>query len=204
MRWRRRTARAVAALVLVPAVALGLTGCSTSRDAVAVGGEFQFVAPGGQQEIFYDPPSARGAVRGISGDSLQRPGGTVGLDDHAGRVVVLNIWGAWCGPCREEMPDLQFVQDRTQAQGVSVLGIDVRDLRDPARDFTRDRGITFDSIFDPPGRSLLALSGYPRNVVPSTIVLDRQHRVAAVFLTRVRASALLPVVDRLAAEPATP
>ena len=46
-----------------------------------------------------------------------------------GRVVVLNIWGSWCGPCRAEAPDLQFVAQQTAADGVSVLGIDVRDDR---------------------------------------------------------------------------
>ena len=64
----------------------------------------------------------------------------------------------------------------------------------------RDRGLTYPSIFDPPGRSLLALRGFPRNTVPSTIVLDRQHRVAAVFLTTLRVSELMPVVQRVAAE----
>lgn len=61
--------------------------------------------------------------------------------------------------------------------------------------------ITYPSIFDNPGRSLFALGGFPRNTVPSTIVLDRRHRVAAVFLTALRISQLLPVVQRVAAEP---
>ena len=105
-----------------------------------------------------------------------------------------------CGPCREEMPDLQFVQDSTRTQGVAVFGIDVRDDAAAARDFLRDRSIGFDSVFDPAGRTLLALNGYPRNVVPSTVVLDRQHRVAAVYLAQIRVAELLPLVQRLAAE----
>ncbi len=184
-----------AALALV---ALLLAGCSTSQEAVATGGEFQFVAPGGQTTIFYDPPESRGRVSGIAGDSLLREGATVGLDDYAGKVVIVNIWGSWCGPCREEMPGLQLVQEQT---GAVVLGIDVRDERQAAGDFVRDRGVTFDSIFDPPGRTLARLSGYPRNTVPSTLVLDRQHRVAAVFLMAVRVPELMPVVQRLQAEP---
>jgi thiol-disulfide isomerase/thioredoxin len=178
--------------------ALLLAGCTTSREAVTTGGEFQFVAPGGQTTIFYDPPESRGRVSGIAGDSLLREGATVGLDDYAGKVVIVNIWGSWCGPCREEMPGLQFVQDQT---GAVVLGIDVRDNRQAATDFVRDRGVTFDSIFDPPGRALARLSGYPRNTVPSTLVLDRQHRVAAVFLTVVRVPELMPLIQRLQAEP---
>jgi thiol-disulfide isomerase/thioredoxin len=178
--------------------ALLLAGCSATKDAVASGDEFQFVAPGGQTTILYDPPESRGTVRGISGDSLLRDGATVGLDDHRDKVVIVNIWGSWCGPCREEMPGLQLVQEQT---GAAVLGIDVRDKREAAADFVRDRGVTFDSIFDPPGRTLARLSGYPRTTVPSTLVLDEQHRVAAVFLTAVRVPELIPLVQRLQAEP---
>jgi peroxiredoxin len=84
---------------------------------------------------------------------------------------------------------------------VQVLGIDVRDDdRQAPQDFVRNRGLTYPSIYDPSGRSLLQLSGYPRNIVPSTIVLDKQHRVAAVFLRELLAQDLLPTVQRLAAE----
>ena len=182
-----------------------LVGCSYNSptgDAPSQAREFTFVAPGGQTRIFYDPPAQRGAVTGLSGESLLEPGTTVGLEDFPGQVVVLNIWGAWCGPCREEMPGLQQIHEQMQPRGVTLLGIDVRDDADAARDFMRDRGFTYPSIYDNPGRSLTALSGFPRNTVPATVVLDRRHRVAAVFLTALRVSELLPVVQRIAAEPA--
>lgn len=191
---RRRTPVGAALLALL------LGGCGVGTDAVAAGGSFDFVAPGGQTRIFYDPAESRGTVRGLSGESLLGPARTVGLEDFPGQVVVLNVWGSWCGPCREEAPGLQQVHESTRATGVTVLGIDVRDDRDAAADFMRDRGLTFPSVFDNPGRSLVALRGFPRNTVPSTIVLDRQHRVAAVFLTAVRVGELLPVVQRIAAE----
>jgi thiol-disulfide isomerase/thioredoxin len=188
-----------AALVVVLLIALA--GCGVGQDAVAPGGTFEFVAPGGQTQIFYDPPDQRGTVRGLAGESLLEPDRTIGLEDFAGQVVVLNVWGSWCGPCREEMPGLQMVHDQMQPAGATLLGIDVRDDRDAARDFMLDRGITYPSIFDNPGRPLVALRGFPRNTVPSTIVLDRQHRVAAIFLQAVRVGELLPVVERVAAEP---
>jgi thiol-disulfide isomerase/thioredoxin len=188
---RRGLLAAVAALTV-------LAGCTSTQDAVSAGTEFTFVAPGGKTFITYDPPESRGAVTGIAGDSLLRPGETVGLDDYPGQVVVLNLWGSWCGPCREEVPDLQFVAEQT---GAAVLGIDVRDDRQAATDFLRDRGVTYDSIFDNPGRTLAALSGYPRNAVPSTLVLDKRHRVAAVDLLQIRPSELIPVVQRLQGEP---
>jgi len=187
-------------VLLALVTVLGMAGCSTGTDAVAQGGTFQFVAPGGQTRIFYDPPAERGTVGELTGESLLEPGRQVGLSDFTGQVVVLNIWGSWCGPCRAEVDDLQRVHEQTKDSGVAFLGIAVRDNRDAAADFVRNNGVSYPSIFDPAARSLLALRGWPPNVVPSTIVLDRQHRVAAVFLTELLDSDLLPVVQRVAAE----
>lgn len=183
--------------ILVVALAL-LAGCSgESRDD----GGFTFVAPGGQTRITY-PEAERRPLAAVAGDSLLQPGQELSSRQFAGRVVVVNIWGSWCGPCRGEADALEQVAEASAPRGVQLLGVDVRDDRDAAADFVRDRGVSYPSVFDPPGRSLLALRGYPRNAVPSTIVLDRQHRVAAVFLTAVLAEDLQPVVDRVAAEPA--
>ncbi len=182
---------------LVIAVLLLVAGCSTSKDAVAQGNTFQFVAPGGQTEITYDPPSTRGTVGAVAGPSLADPARTLALADYAGKVVVLNVWGSWCGPCRAEAPNLQFVSGQ---KDVTVLGVDVRDDAQAARDFTRSAGVTYDSISDYPGRSLAGLGGVPRNVVPLTVVLDKQHRVAFVSLVPVQVAKLVPLVQRLAAE----
>lgn len=184
---------------LAAVLAVLLTGCTAGTGSDD--GEFTFVSPGWQTRIHYEPQE-RGRVTGLSGESLLEPGEQIHLDDFAGQVVVLNIWGSWCGPCRSEADDLQEVQDKTAEQGVQVLGINVRDSRQAAADFHRDRGLTYPSIYDPPGRSLLALRNFPRSTVPATIVLDRQHRVAAVFLTEMLASELLPEVQKVAAEPA--
>ncbi|HEU5472011.1 MAG TPA: TlpA disulfide reductase family protein [Actinophytocola sp.] len=182
------------------AILLALAGCSTGPDAVASGTEFQFVSPDGKTEIFYEGAD-RKPIGELSGDDLLAQGRRIALSDFAGQVVVLNIWGSWCGPCRVEAPELQELYEANRDAGVTVLGIDVRDeQRTAPQDFVRDRGITYPSIYDPPGRSLLALKGYPRSVVPSTIVLDRAHRVAAVYLHDLLATDLEPLVDRLTAE----
>lgn len=186
----RRVGAAVAVLVT-------LTGCGASVEA----GEFSFVSPGGRTTILYDPPQTRSRVPELGGEDLLDPNKRIELSDFDGKVVVLNIWGSWCGPCRAEMPHLQRVYERTRDSGVRLLGVDVRDEdRSAPQDLVRDLGITYPSVYDPPGRSLLALHGYPRSVVPSTIVFDREHRVAAVFLTPLLESDLLPVVQRLAGE----
>jgi len=192
------------AMVLAGAATVALVGCSTGADAVAQGGTFEFVAPGGKTDITYDPPGSRGRPGRLTGPELMDPAKTVSVDDFPGKVVVINVWGQWCGPCRTEITQLQKVYDATRAQGVAFLGIDVRDNnRDAARDFIVDRKVTFPSIYDPSMRTMIAFGGrYPTTVIPSTVVLDRQHRVAAVFLREVLAEDLQPVVERLAAEDA--
>ncbi len=191
-----RTLTAACAAVAVVA------GCSTGSDAVAQGGTFEFVAPGGQTDIFYDPPQDRGTPGPLSGPDLMDTDKTISLDDFKGKVVVINVWGQWCGPCRTEITQLQQVYEATRDKGVAFLGIDVRDNNiDAPRDFIIDRGVTFPSIYDPPMRTMIAFGGrYPTTVIPSTVVLDRQHRVAAVFLRELLAQDLQPVVERLAAE----
>lgn len=192
----KRLVAAVLGLVLV------VTGCTTGKDAVVTGGSFNFVSPGGKVDITYDVADRQPSPT-LSGDDLMNEGKQLSIANFPGKVIVLNLWGQWCGPCRVEAPEMQKVYDQTKASGVEVIGIDLRDNdRKPPQDFMRDRNLTYPSIYDPSGRTLLQLSGYPRNIIPSTIVLDKQHRVAAVFLRELLASDLLPVVQRLAAEPA--
>lgn len=180
-----------------------VSGCSTGDDAVAQGGTFEFVAPGGKTDIRYDPPQTRGAPGPLSGPDLMDLARTISLDDFGGQVVVINIWGQWCGPCRAEVAELQKAYDATHGDGVAFLGIDVRDNDiDAPRDFVTDRKVSYPSIYDPAMRTMIAFGGkYPTTVIPSTVVLDRQHRVAAVFLRELLAEDLIPTLQRLAAEP---
>jgi thiol-disulfide isomerase/thioredoxin len=192
-------------LAFVAAAVAGLlVGCSSGDDAVAQGGTFEFVAPGGKTDIYYNPPDHRGRPGPVAGPELMDPSRTVSVDDFAGRVVVINVWGQWCGPCRAEVSQLQQVYNATRGDGVTLLGIDVRDNnRQAAQDFVKDRNVTFPSIYDPAMRTMIAFGGkYPTTVIPSTLVLDRQHRVAAVFLRELLAADLQPVVQRIASEPA--
>jgi len=167
----------------------------------AGGGEegFDFVSPGGTTDIYYDAADRQSVT--LSGEALMDKNKTVSTDDFPGKVVVVNIWGSWCGPCRSEASELRTLDEKTDDSRVKLLGIAVRETdRQSPQDFMRNRGLEYPSIYDPPGRSLLALHGYPTSVVPSTLVLDKQHRVAAVFLRPILTEDLLPLVKRLARE----
>ena len=193
------------AMVLSSVALLGVFGMS----ACAVPGSsetFAFHSPGGQVEIFYDEAD-RAPLSEFSGESLMEPGTQISLSDFEGQMVVLNAWGQWCAPCRAEVDDLQEVQEHLTGQTVdgkpsgTILGINVRDYQpEISRDFLTDNGVTYPSIYDPPFRTAAALGGIPTSVIPTTIILDKQHRPAAVFLREVTASEIIEVTDRLAGE----
>ena len=175
-----------------------LAGCSTGDDAVAQGGTFEFVAPGGKTDIFYDPPESRGRPGTIGRARADGPAPRrVSLDDFAGKVVVINVWGQWCGPCRTRSPSCRrCTTPRAPTVSPSSASTSATTTATPHVDFVTDRKVTFPSIYDPPMRTMIAFGGrYPTTVIPSTIVLDRQHRVAAVFLRELLAEDLQPVVQ---------
>lgn len=195
----RRTSRSIGVLVLVIASVLAVA-CGTGDDAVRQGDSFEFVSPGGQTAISYDPPSSRGQVGELAGPDLLDDTATIRLSDFAGQVVVVNVWGSWCGPCRGEAAALEQVYEATKDSGVSFVGIDFRDRKESGRDFVTDRAVSYPSIYDYDGRTLATLTT-PTSVVPTTVVLDRAHRAAAVYLRAITAPELQQTVERIAAEP---
>jgi hypothetical protein len=177
-----------------------LTACGENNtagtNAVAVGDSFQFHAPGGETVIHY-PESERAPINNISGPAVGDSSKTISLSDYDNGVVVLNAWGQWCGPCRTEVDDLQEVNEMLEKTGGSVIGINVRDTEALAEDFIVDNGLTYPSIYDPPFKLAAQLGGLPATAVPTTIVLDKQHRPAVVFLKQVTAAELMEVIKPL-------
>ena len=135
------------------------------------------------------------------------PGKEISLSDFEGQIVVLNAWGQWCAPCRAEVDDLEEVHQHLAAPADggeptgTVLGINVRDYNPQvSNDFLEDNGLEYPSIYDPPFKTAAALGGVPTSVVPTTIVLDKQHRPATVFLRSITAKDVMDVVDKLEKE----
>ena len=197
--------RAVGAVLAAVAVALPLAGCSQDSDnaqnAVATGGNFEFITPGGEKVINYEE-SERKPLRTFSGEDVRDRDKTISLEDYEGEIVVLNSWGQWCAPCRAEADDLQEIHTELQKRDLgTVLGINVRDYNPQvSNDFLEDNGLKYPSIYDPPFKTAAALGGVPTSVVPTTIVLDKQHRPATVFLRSITAQDVMDVVDKLEKE----
>ena len=197
--------RAVGAVLAAAAIALPLAGCSQDSDnaqnAVATGGNFEFITPGGEKVINYEE-SERKPLRTFSGEDVRDREKTISLEDYEGEIVVLNSWGQWCAPCRAEADDLQEIHSELQKRKIgTVLGINVRDYNPQvSNDFLKDNGLTYPSIYDPPFKTAAALGGVPTSVVPTTIVLDKQHRPATVFLRSITAQDVMDVVDKLEKE----
>lgn len=197
--------RAVGAVLAAAAIALPLAGCSQDADnaqnAVATGGNFEFITPGGEKVINYEE-SERKPLRTFSGEDVRDTDKTISLEDYEGEIVVLNSWGQWCAPCRAEADDLQEIHSELQKRKIgTVLGINVRDYNPQvSNDFLEDNGLKYPSIYDPPFKTAAALGGVPTSVVPTTIVLDKQHRPATVFLRSITAKDVMDVVDKLEKE----
>lgn len=204
---RRRLPEAGAAAVVHPVLGglavlvLGcglLTGC-TADTGQSVAGQGYIAGRGTITEV---APADREDPVDLAGRTLD--GERFDVADYRGQVVVVNVWGSWCPPCIAEAPALQQVWEQSEPKGVQFVGIDFRDNVDSARAHEKRFGSTYPSIDDPSGETLLQLRGTlnPR-AVPSTLVLDRQGRMAARVLGQVRASTLRALVsDALGERPA--
>ena len=173
------------------ALAAGLTGCGSGtgvdvRSGFAVGdGTYTRVAPGRRDKA----PVLSGTT--LDGDHLS-------TTDFPGKVLVINVWGSWCAPCRHEAPTL--VQAAAETRSVAqFVGIDTRDLDvAPAKAFVRAFKVTYPSLYDPTGRLLLNFSQIPPSAIPSTLIIDTEGRIAARVIGEVDKATIVGTVTDVA------
>jgi cytochrome c biogenesis protein CcmG/thiol:disulfide interchange protein DsbE len=118
----------------------------------------------------------RVAAAGFELPRLESGGEELSLRDLRGRVVVLNFWASWCDPCRKESPLLDRWHRRIEPRGGTVLGVDVLDVADDAREFVEEYDLTYPQVRDGEGT---ILGEYGVIAYPETFVIDRRGRIAA-------------------------
>lgn len=186
--YHRRALTAVTA-VLVLSV---LTAC-TSNDSLAqqyrAGDEKGYIA--GDFQVVEIPESERGEP--VVFDGVTEIGTSVSSDGYRGEVLVVNFWYAACGPCIVEAPLLEQVWQEYQNDDVSFLGVNTYDQPATALSFAKDNGVTYPSVIDVvDGRVKLAFAqATPIQATPTTLVIDRQGRVAARIIGQLASASIL-------------
>lgn len=194
--------RARAGLVAVLAVlTVGATACTASKNAVdpTAGTEFRFTDATPKGEVI--PEADRKKPGQVSGELLDDKG-TYSLSSDKGKVVVVNLWGSWCPPCRVETPQFQQVYLDTKAQGVAFVGFAVKEADEAdTEQFVANNAITYPVVYDQPVKVALQLGDLPvQSGMPQTVLVDKQGRVAAAYVGIVQPSQLKPAIATLVAE----
>lgn len=189
---RRSSAAATALLSMLIAVALG--GCSETTTVTRPSDKMTSGVLVNEPSLTRVPPAERKPAPVASGPKLG--GGEISTADYPGKVIVLNVWGSWCAPCRKEAKDLQRASEKTK--GVAqFIGINTRDLDPaPAQAFVRAFGVTYPHLFDPQGEVLLRFAGdLPANAIPTTLVIDKEGRVAARVIGTMSELTLIALIE---------
>lgn len=185
-------------VLLVLAGAVALAGCG-GDGRVEPAAEAGFVQGGGVVTVV--DPDEREPAPPFSGPTLD--GGEFDLAEQAGDVVVLNVWGSWCAPCRAEAPAFAAVAQETADDGVVFVGVNTRDTETAAKAFEDEFDVPYASVVDSDGRRLLAFRDtLPPAAIPSTLVVDRNGDMAARVIGPISETSLRDLVTEVAQEPA--
>ncbi|MGY5048502.1 TlpA family protein disulfide reductase [Streptomyces sp. 900105755] len=170
-------------------VAVALSACTPARE-----GAGSPVSP-----LTRIPAADRKTAPDLTGSSLD--GKPVSLSRYRGKVVVLNVWASWCGPCRAEAPELSGAQQALAAKGVQVLGVDTDARQDKGRAFQDEHGLVYPSLHDPGSRKLVRLpKGYLPRALPYTLFVDRHGKIAAKYLSPLTEADVRAITRPLLAE----
>ena len=184
------------AVALTLGIAVSLSGCG-ANDPLAnqfkQGDNKNYIAGDGSVTEFRDLATRKSGAAWSSTTAEGKPFSSADLE---GKVVVLNFWYAGCAPCRAETPDLDRIAKEFADQGVLVVGVDLRDSAETVLAFNRNKNISYPSVMDSEsGDVVLAYTGVVSpEAVPTTLVIDRQGRIAARVIGRIEPSILKTLI----------
>ncbi|MGO4234547.1 TlpA family protein disulfide reductase [Pseudarthrobacter sp. YAF2] len=182
------------------ALTLALSGCA-QEDALAkqakAGDNKNYVAGDGSVTEF----AAGDRKEAVQIQGALFSGAKVTPADFQGKVSILNFWFAGCAPCRVEAPVLEELHQEFKDQGVQFFGVNLRDEKPTAEAFEKTFNLTYPSFDDKDGGVLLSVSGLvPPGAVPTTLVLDKQGRVASRVLGEIEKGTLKSLITAAVAE----
>ncbi|MGW2637786.1 TlpA family protein disulfide reductase [Streptomyces sp. NPDC001348] len=190
--------RAILLSAVAATAALTLSACGNGGMSGG-GGNTNFVT--GKNGIATVPKGKRVAAPDLSGKTVD--GKSLDVADYKGKVVVINVWGSWCPPCRAEAGYFAKVSKEYQGKGVQFVGLNTRDsTTTPAVAFEKSHGITYPSLYDPTGKMMLRFKKGTLNpqLIPSTLILDRDGKIAARALQALSEESLLKMLKPVLAE----
>jgi thiol-disulfide isomerase/thioredoxin len=180
--------------VLLAALPLLLVACSGSSAAAACDERIPGVRPGLCPIPVEDrepAPTESVAVLGSEGEELS-------LADLRGRVVVVNFWASWCGPCRTEQPDLNDAYEALPDDEVTFLGVNIEDSSANALAHVREFDVPYPHLFDPNNAYASRYRGIGPRTIPTTLVIDAEGRVAARVFGLTTETELVVLADLIA------
>jgi thiol-disulfide isomerase/thioredoxin len=179
-------AAALAGVLLIIVLATGWAGGGNSGVTIVNGNASAVVYAAGHRPLAPE----------FSGTTLT--GSKLSFSDYRGQVVVLNFWGSWCVPCREEASTLAAVAAKYQPSGVSFLGVDVRDTTASALAFARSFHVAYPSVSDPGSAIMLDFTAQvPIAGTPTTLVVDRTGHIAGAVFGTVTYSELTAILAKV-------
>ncbi|MFC5721961.1 TlpA family protein disulfide reductase [Streptomyces gamaensis] len=194
----RRRIALPAAFAALAAVALTACGSGTKT---ASGGDTKFVQGTGGVTVVSDR-SERQAAPDLSGKTLEGKDLDV-AKDYRGKIVVLNVWGSWCNPCRAEAKNLVTVANDYKDKGVQFVGLNTRDPAPAAAiAFEKEYGVPYPSLYDAEQKLVLRFPKGSLNpqAIPTTIFIDRDGKIAARALKALSEDELRRTLEPLVAE----
>ncbi|MDX3307523.1 TlpA family protein disulfide reductase [Streptomyces sp. NPDC054884] len=178
--------------------ALLLSACGSGGTSGGGGGT-NFVL--GKDGISTAEKGERAQVPDLSGETVA--GKRLDIASFKGKIVVLNVWGSWCAPCRAEAPNFEKVSKDLQGKGVQFVGINVADPQvRSALAFEEQYGVTYPSLYDPSSKLILRFRKGTLNpqAIPSTLVVDREGKIAARSLAALSEEKLRKMIAPILAE----